>query len=104
MFYFTLKEEAARALLDLDSAEPSVRLLAEYFRLVPPLFERLPWLTCWPGCLRWLEKVYERLTRVCGCASPDLYLLFFYFLSYRWGGKAFTTYIHLWRVVESSNE
>lgn len=35
VFYFTLKEEAAKALQDLGSAEPSVRLLAEYFRLGP---------------------------------------------------------------------
>lgn len=34
MFYFTLREETAKALQDLESAEPSVRLLAEYFRLV----------------------------------------------------------------------
>lgn len=34
VFYFTLKEDTAKALQDLDSAEPSVRLLAEYFRLV----------------------------------------------------------------------
>ncbi|CAN0281896.1 unnamed protein product [Pylaiella littoralis] len=32
VFYFTLKEDTAKALQDLDSAEPSVRLLAEYFR------------------------------------------------------------------------
>lgn len=30
VFYFTLKEETAKALQDLESAEPSVRLLAEY--------------------------------------------------------------------------
>lgn len=34
VFYFTLREETANALKDLESAEPSVRLLAEYFRLV----------------------------------------------------------------------
>lgn len=34
VFYFTLKEETAKALQDLESADPSVRLLAEYFRLV----------------------------------------------------------------------
>eukprot|EP00752_Nemacystus_decipiens_P003394 g3140.t1 len=32
VFYFTLKEETAKALEDLESATPSVRLLAEYFR------------------------------------------------------------------------
>lgn len=34
VFYFTLKEETAKALQDLESAEPSVRLLAGYFRFV----------------------------------------------------------------------
>ncbi|CAN0137414.1 unnamed protein product, partial [Hapterophycus canaliculatus] len=32
VFYFTLKEETAKALADIESAEPSVRLLAGYFR------------------------------------------------------------------------
>ncbi|CBN75723.1 conserved unknown protein [Ectocarpus siliculosus] len=32
VFYLTLREETAKALQDLESAEPSVRLLAEYFR------------------------------------------------------------------------
>lgn len=48
VFYFTLKEEAATALRDLDSAAPSVRLLAEYFRLVPP---PLCVADVFPGCL-----------------------------------------------------
>lgn len=34
VFYFTLKEETAKALQDLESADPSVRLLAGYCRLV----------------------------------------------------------------------
>lgn len=38
VFYFTLKEETAKALQDLGSAEPSVRLLAEYFRFGRRLF------------------------------------------------------------------
>ncbi|CAN0473992.1 unnamed protein product, partial [Ectocarpus sp. 12 AP-2014] len=42
VFYFTLREETAKALHDLESAEPSVRLLAEYFRLVGVVSGLLP--------------------------------------------------------------
>ncbi|CAN0557961.1 unnamed protein product, partial [Laminaria digitata] len=32
VFYFTLKEETARSLEDLDAADPALRLLVGYFR------------------------------------------------------------------------
>lgn len=61
VFYFTLKEETAKALQDLESAEPSVRLLADFFRLVAVCFFGVEyWI--WSGVVLRRAGVYR-----CAC-------------------------------------
>lgn len=90
VFYFTLKEETAKALEDLESAEPSVRLLAEYFRfVVVTIFRRMFWLA--------IAKAMHARIHACMYVCVCIYALCVQKRSF---GKGYSrTYLHI--LVES---